>query len=346
MKRKKIILISIAAVAGIALVVLLIVTQLLTGRKISYNEDFSASVRAELIIERDGSGIPRISAANYPDAMYALGYCHCIDRFPLMEYDRAVASAKADRVMSGDQGRLLSRLAVMLAIQEKARSVVSSLDAEHRGLLDAYVLGINDARTRNSLSLYSGSGYSDEPWTAEDIIAIDIFRSWTDSFLSSQELLFAISEKKYFPGLEDFFQSGVVSTYREKYSPYADLLFSLKKALKGYYGEQERLVSLYVPSKDGDDDFFAVSAGKNCSVSPSVSAVILLIGGKRYDCLTRAGSPFPVAVISDSLRYSTSFAGVDVTDFYLLPVEEKDGVSRYFSELSWKEFSGSRKTAS
>ena len=121
-------------------------------------------------VERDGSGLVRISAANVPDAYFALGLAHAQDRFAQMELQRRLAQGRLAEVI-GPSGLDSDRFMRTVGIHRLAQEIVPTLDPETRAIFDAYVAGIN--------SYISSGGHAPvpefvllrhhpEPWTIAD----------------------------------------------------------------------------------------------------------------------------------------------------------------------------------
>ena len=117
----------------------------------------------------DGFDVPTIVAADENDAARALGFAHATDRFAQMDMMR--------RFAAGETAELLGPGAVDADIdrrnlrgREVARACVERLDARKRGILEAYVQGVNagigalPAPPMEHMLL----GISPQPWKAED----------------------------------------------------------------------------------------------------------------------------------------------------------------------------------
>jgi penicillin amidase len=306
--------------------------------KAEYNESFSSGVNKPVIMERDRSGNPMIRAAGIDDAWYALGYCHAFDRLPVMEYYRSLALGNSPRVLSGEDGVILSRLVAALGIVNDAESLFGKLDDAHRRMLESYTAGINTAKKRHGRSFLSGDRYDHAAWKPQDVLAVAAMDSWVHAFLSCKELQFAIPEKKIFAGIDDFIPRTSVFSYKDKYADQAAFVLSLRRLLDRHYGGRDDFLSVYLPEKEGEKELFAVASFKPLSVYPRLMNVSIDIGGVRYLCITKAGSPFPVSSVSDSLRYSAYPLDLDSVELYLLSVEKKDGVESYLAESEWRTF--------
>ncbi|UPY35230.1 penicillin acylase family protein [Sediminicoccus sp. KRV36] len=101
-------------------------------------EGLTAPVRITL----DEAGMPRIQAANERDAATAMGYLHARDRLFQMEMMRRGAEGRLSEV-AGSASLRLDRFSRTLGLRQRAEADFAALDAETRGLLEAYALGVN-----------------------------------------------------------------------------------------------------------------------------------------------------------------------------------------------------------
>lgn len=101
-------------------------------------EGLSAPVRITL----DEAGVPRVQAANERDAAIAMGYLHARDRLFQMEMMRRGAEGRLSEV-AGSASLRLDRFSRTLGLRQRAEADLAALDAETRGLLEAYARGVN-----------------------------------------------------------------------------------------------------------------------------------------------------------------------------------------------------------
>lgn len=101
-------------------------------------QGLSAPVRITL----DGAGVPRIRAGGERDAAIAMGYLHARDRLFQMEMMRRGAEGRLAEV-AGSAMLRLDRFSRTLGLKQAAEADFAALDAETRGLLEAYALGVN-----------------------------------------------------------------------------------------------------------------------------------------------------------------------------------------------------------
>ena len=130
-----------------------------------------SGLASRVSIERDAAGVPTITAETRGDLARGLGYVHAQDRYFQMDLLRRAAAGElsalfGSALLPADRELRLHRFRAV------ARTVVASLDAPNRALLDAYVEGVNDG-----LASLGGRPFEywilrskPQPWTAEDSV--------------------------------------------------------------------------------------------------------------------------------------------------------------------------------
>ena len=117
----------------------------------------------------DADGVPRIKAGSERDAAAALGYMHARDRMFQMDLMRRNASGRLSE-LAGPVTLPQDRLMRTLGLRRRAEADLAGLDADTRGLLDAYASGVNAwiaARGRLAAPEFLLFG-PPEPWTPVD----------------------------------------------------------------------------------------------------------------------------------------------------------------------------------
>ena len=113
--------------------------------------------------------IPRIRAANFADAMAALGYVHARDRLFQMELMRRVASGRLAAI-AGPAALPLDREMRTLGLGRAARADAAALDPATRAIFAAYARGVNAfmaAHGRLAAPEFLWLG-APKPWTVAD----------------------------------------------------------------------------------------------------------------------------------------------------------------------------------
>jgi len=143
-----------------------------------------AGIGAPVDVDRDGRGIPHVSAASAADAWVALGVVHAQDRLAQMAWMRRIARGRTAEIV-GEVGLPADRLARTLGIGRLADAQVRRLDDDTRAVLDAYVNGVNQVidrvragRVPPPLTLGEPAA-SLEPWRPSDSIALLKWLSWS-----------------------------------------------------------------------------------------------------------------------------------------------------------------------
>ena len=130
-------------------------------------------------VQRDGSGIPSITAESSQDLFFAQGYVHAQDRFWEMDFRRHLTAGRLSELF-GESQLGTDKFLRSLGWHDVAKQEVEALSPETRGYYEAYAAGVNAymaERKGSALSLeYAALGlqnpdYSPEPWTPVDSIA-------------------------------------------------------------------------------------------------------------------------------------------------------------------------------
>lgn len=90
----------------------------------------------------DADGVPTIRAGTEQDAARALGYLHARDRFFQMEMMRRNAAGRLAEI-AGPSALRLDRFHRTLDLAGRAEADAAALDADTRGILEAYAEGVN-----------------------------------------------------------------------------------------------------------------------------------------------------------------------------------------------------------
>ncbi len=117
----------------------------------------------------DAEGVPRVEAADLPDAAAATGYLHARDRMFQMELTRRVGSGRVSEI-AGPGGLPIDRTMRTLGLRHLAEAAYPALPADPRALFDAYARGVNAAiasRGRFIAPEFLLLGRP-EPWTPVD----------------------------------------------------------------------------------------------------------------------------------------------------------------------------------
>jgi acyl-homoserine lactone acylase PvdQ len=307
------------------------------------SENIIADIPTDARITRDRRGMPCIRADGNAELFFALGFLHAQDRLPVMEYYRAIALGSADRVIAGDDGRILSGLAVLLNIPVRADEILSGLKEPYHSYLSNYIKGINEARSKHYFSRGMKSIPEDRPWKESDCIAIFIINEWFSSFQNNSELVFPVSEKRYTPSIEDFVPRGIICTYPERDSSKLELLRSLKRIVRERISVPGEGFAVSISSGRKAEAHAAVRYDGESLIFPFYYPVSVMRGDKTSYCVSTTGMPFFLSSISSSFSYSVFNASLDAMDFYLLPVEKRNEGIFYKSQLEWKKFTSTSK---
>ncbi|MDB5380306.1 MAG: penicillin amidase [Rubritepida sp.] len=101
-----------------------------------------AGLSGPVTIALDEAGIPRIRARNERDAAIALGFLHARDRLFQMEMMRRGAQGRLSEI-AGSATLRNDRFVRLLGLARRAEADFVALDADTRGMLEAYAIGVN-----------------------------------------------------------------------------------------------------------------------------------------------------------------------------------------------------------
>lgn len=132
-----------------------------------------SGVESDVTIERDGQGVPTVTAQSRSDAAFSLGFLHAQDRFFQMDLLRRQSAGKLSEIFGGalfavDDAFRRHRF------QRLASTVVNRLTAQRRELLEAYARGVNGGLDQLQASPleYLVLRVDPAPWKIEDSILV------------------------------------------------------------------------------------------------------------------------------------------------------------------------------
>lgn len=171
---------------------------LLGSRAKLEGEVAAAALAAPVTVQRDGSGIPTITASTRSDAAYALGYLHAQERFFQMDMLRRAAAGELSE-LSGAATEKIDRAIRPHRFKARARAIVAAMPGDERRLLDRYVEGVNQGRSELSSSPFEYALLQARPraWAPEDtILAVYAMYINLQAVTPQQELDRALAERR------------------------------------------------------------------------------------------------------------------------------------------------------
>lgn len=150
------------------------------------------AARAE--VRRDRWGVPHIYAASNADLFAALGYVHAQDRLWQMELNRRTGHGQLAELF-GPVALSSDRFIRTLGFSRLARREAELLDDDTRGVLEAYLRGVNACleASRGRLALeFTILGLQPRPWELTDILvwpkvmALTLSGNWTSELFNAQ----------------------------------------------------------------------------------------------------------------------------------------------------------------
>jgi penicillin G amidase len=126
---------------------------------------------AAVTVDRDGYGIPTLTAGSRADAARALGFVHAQDRFFQMDLQRRQAAGELSALV-GARALPADRSARVHRFRHISQQAVARTSPEYRAVLDAYAGGVNAGLASLGAEPieYHVLRVSPEPWKPEDTI--------------------------------------------------------------------------------------------------------------------------------------------------------------------------------
>ncbi len=150
-------------------------------------------LKAPVTVYIDHAGITHIDARNEEDLALATGFYQARNRFFAMDMLRRFARGRMSELVGEQQ--ILEGTTVDFDISMRGwgmdagvRDDVAGLDAETRGIMAAFVIGVNAAIDRYLPLEYRLLQVTPEPWTLEDCFAVGRLNAWGVTHNWQQEM--------------------------------------------------------------------------------------------------------------------------------------------------------------
>jgi penicillin amidase len=287
------------------------------------------SARYDFTAARDENGVPHVEAPSWPEALYAWGYLHAIDRPTQLYFARAVASGRAAEFLANkpelvEMDTFIRRAGLDRHLQREVRQLPESTLAE----LERYCQGVNDGLIDAGRTLPMWvTGFQPRPWEPTSVLLIGNLLSYAGLTIGEQE-----NERL----LLELIQLGVDDErLRELFHPYLDGI------------DFEPLREIRTAKRLSDDALELLAdlprlAGSNAwAVSPSRSAtghallasdphlevnrlpaiwyeIILRWGDGEYAMgATLPGTPIMAVGRTPRLAWGVTYMHADTSDFFV-----------------------------
>jgi penicillin amidase len=143
-------------------------------------------------ILRDRDRVVHVRGESEADALFGLGYAHAQDRLWQMEFQRRTVQGRLSEIL-GEPTVGTDRFLRTLGIARAARAAWPNIQQPARGLVEAYVAGVNafleSHRGRRLPIEFLVLRVAPEPWTPEDVIGWGKLMAWSLSLNWREELL-------------------------------------------------------------------------------------------------------------------------------------------------------------
>ncbi len=129
-----------------------------------------AGPKAEIRVERDADGVPRIIAQDDEDLAFGLGFVHAQERLFQMELQRRYGAGRLSEIF-GPDAVVIDRQMRVLGLYRAAQAEIPFLSPAMKRALDAYAAGVNAFLQSRGGALppeFLLLGFAPEPWRAAD----------------------------------------------------------------------------------------------------------------------------------------------------------------------------------
>lgn len=151
-----------------------------------------AGVAAPVTVRFGPHAVPSIAAESLEDLLFAQGYVVASERMWQMDLMRRLASGRLAEVF-GEDALATDRFFRTIGLAQAARAALEALEEPYRGMLEAYVAGVNAYQTQAAWRYpleYLIADFTPAPWRAQDSLAIGEYLAWTLSFNLREELVY------------------------------------------------------------------------------------------------------------------------------------------------------------
>jgi penicillin amidase len=329
----------IAGLAAVAIAVAALGVRLLLKSTGSLDGSYSGAVGDRVEILRDERGTPLIKASNWGDACFALGYIHAQDRLVMIEYYRALARGRMQEILENDAG-LMDRLAAVMGFHRRAGEILARLKSPHREFLDAYAGGVNLMKDRKYRDILRFSRLPDDPWTAQDVIAILLLMDWSQAFLANQELRFALPDRLRIHPIRDIIPEDMLYWYSDAEQKNVFALRELEKAVSDSVGSFSSGFACLVPASLTHDGSARIIFNLDAPLHlyPSWYPVCFRVGDDELDGVSFSGMPFVFTGRNPSMAFSSFTMKADTQDFHIETTRKMKDSEQYLGAFGWRDF--------
>lgn len=311
-------------------------------------------------VARDKAGVPHVSAGNFEDALYGMGYVHSLDRRTQILFARAIGQGRAAELIADkptmlESDRFFRRAGLYLRLDEE----VAQLPDDQRSQLTAYTQGVNDGLRQAGSSLAMRAvRFRTTPWDVQAVLLIGNLLAYSGLAMGQQRAERVIL---------DMILAGVASDrLRELYAPHLDHAdFELLKQVKTPRNMSEQaLAELDLPKLTGSNAWAVAPGRTRPSASqgdrPGQGAGPLLASDPHleidrlpttwYEVVLRwgasdyligaslPGTPLIAVGRNAHLAWGTTYAMGDTLDFFIEDCRVQEGHCQYRRGDQWHDF--------
>lgn len=313
--------------------------RLLLKSTASFDGSFEGAVGQKVEILRDGRGAPRIKAAGWEDAFFALGYVHAQDRLVMIEYYRALARGRISELCGGN-ARLMDRLAFVMDFHGRAAAIIDRLASPYREYLEAYAKGINHIKDRKYREIVRFSRLPDDLWSPRDVVAVLLLLDWSQSYLANRELIFAFPERLRQYQIRDVIPEDMLYWYSDSEQKNIFALKELRKTVDEFVGSFNSGVAFLLPNALTHDDKARIAFNLDAPMHlyPSWYPVSFQVGSEELEGVGFAGLPFVFSGRNRAMVFASFAIKADTQDFTIETTRVLKDSEQYLGAFGWRDF--------
>lgn len=350
MKALKIILKTLAALAGLVIVIVLAGSFILrrSGLPKLEGEQRVAGLTGEVNVLRDERGVPHIYSTNTHDLYFMTGYLSAQERLWQMDLIRRATKGRLSEIFGPDYIDT-DHFLRLLDMSSKSAMVLSREDPEILEVLQAYCDGVNAWITSSGRNLppeFRVLGYRPEPWTMTDITNIIGYMGWElardnlDTELRNYKLMHRLGPEKFQELMPDW------ELVKEVVFPEFKLDETLVDKTLSFISSLDRVENAGVISFSGSNNW-ALSGNRSETGKPILSNDMhlglsvpgfwiqmhqVIPGELDVTGVMVPGQPFIVAGHNDKIAWGLTNLMVDDIDVF---VETVDSAGNYLFNNEW-----------
>jgi len=302
------------------------------------------AIHKSVTIQRNGDGVPTVTAKNQQDLCYGIGYAHATDRLVQMMLVRAIVQGRCSEKFTGDEDLIeIDKFMRWIFLEKDIDREIEKLEPEVKKELDAYCAGINAViAEKNRPFEFLLTGYKPEPWEIKDSIAtakVMGFVGLAQTQVDMQKFLIQmiqqdISEEKIralFPYLTDKIDYDLIKSIQLDMKIIPDQIWN--GILPNFKASNNWAVS-GEKTKSGQP-MLATDPHLEVNRLPAVwYEIVGNVNGEKIMGITMPGLPMTIMGRTSHLAWGVTYGFMDMIDYFIEDCEDE----KFLRDGEWQSF--------